>query len=246
MEQIDPLRDRVIEFSFYGNPFTAIFRISDASGWTIFDANGCPLPTESHPDIWTYFRSKVEHDETNQSKHYYIDKEIFIPSMELLELATWFSLNYKHIAPGTYKSSNEKYTISYVQDLNVPTKTLARIGHDSGIIQISKKQARNSSYTDHFIFYLILWCVCRRTDPSEITADRLTLEYYLKTGRPAHDIYEGCRELLVDQSPSELNVKRMKGIIAVLADLLKTESMTKVKKGIFSLVGKIFHRRKPK
>lgn len=148
----------------------------------------------------------------------------FEPSDDLLQTADYFSKNWKTLSFGTYDSDDGKYRIEYIEVIidektNELINTSIRIGHTSGIIQISKSELIKLEITQNYIFFLILWCVVQRKTNNLIESDILTLEYYVSTGRPVKDIILGYANMFKAHN-NEINLKRMKAI----TDFLKNNN----------------------
>jgi hypothetical protein len=131
----------------------------------------------------------------------------FEPDTELLKFAEEFSNTCKLLSAKDYVSENEKYHIRYKnflqQRLKQPTTSIFRIGHSSKRIEINRKYIiAEKDMTPNFIFAMILWCIVRFEtyeihpfSPYDL-ADMITLDYYLKTGRPPKDFIRGMNRQL--------------------------------------------------
>ncbi len=91
---------------------------------------------------------------------------IFNPDSELVEFAKDFSDKYRILSAGRYESNGGKYTIDYLDQIrDKVTKaiinTLARIGHNSKIIQLDRSKFMSSKENSDFVFFLILWCIAK-------------------------------------------------------------------------------------
>ncbi len=152
----------------------------------------------------------------------------FNPSEELLKFADTFSGNCDTMPERDYYSSNNKYHIRYLDVIrdkktgNILTTT-ARVGHDTGIMEISKAFCQDERITPHFIYWLILWLVVQKEIQNALEADRIVTEYYLKnTNRPENDLLIGMLEicLLAPSQESSERYKQMGSIIGFPADPL--------------------------
>lgn len=140
----------------------------------------------------------------------------FEPSASLLQMAEYFSDNWEKLSFGCYSSDDNNYHIEYMEKIrdkktNQLVNTSIRIGHTSGIIEISKFELMKLEITKNYIYFLILWCVVQQKTDKLIESDILTLQYYLTTGRPVKDIILGYVKLFKPYN-NELNHKRIKAI----------------------------------
>ncbi len=151
----------------------------------------------------------------------------FVPDKKLLSLAESFSKKYKKLKTGIYRRG--KYTIVYkkeiVDSFGVPQHTNARIGNDTGVIQLGMKSLAQKEYDSNYVFYIILWCIackhffdvygCNGIDFGKpyYMADEATLKYYVEhTNRPIKNLMIGMLHLFKDAADQKFNMKRIKAI----------------------------------
>lgn len=115
----------------------------------------------------------------------------FEPSEDLLELADTFSKNWEKLNYGAFCSNDKKYHIDYVKEIKYPVETIARIGHTSKIINISKDDLISINATPNYVFFLILWCIVDLEIKNRLISDEITINYYKKTNRSIRDLYLG-------------------------------------------------------
>lgn len=140
----------------------------------------------------------------------------FEPSEELLEFADSFSKQWKSLEDSNnYFSSNDNYQINYGDILKIgePIRsTFFIVSQNTGIIRVSKSKLQELNITDDYVFFTILWCVVEFNITNIKESDRITLEYYKKTGRSIKNIIEGYIRLFKDTNYSS-NVSRIKSIM---------------------------------
>ena len=141
----------------------------------------------------------------------------FLPDSNLLRFAKQFSDNYKKAPVGEYFSYNEKYHIRYLKRIK-DTNTGARISGVTGIIEIDKTIFKSKEYTPDFVFFIILWCVVCGEQKDIKLADKITIEYYLTTGRSRKNLALGYLKLF-SKVLTELNRERWKLIAQQNGDL---------------------------
>jgi hypothetical protein len=143
---------------------------------------------------------------------------------ELINFAKQFSDSYKNLKIGEYFSENSKYHIKYLPELmdvriKAPLAVGARIEIKTGIIELNRFIFKSKEYTPDFLFYIIIWCVVRNTieGRNDIrNADKMTVEYYLTTGRSIKNLAVGCLNLFSIADAPECNVERYKLIEQML------------------------------
>lgn len=160
----------------------------------------------------------------------------FIPGKELIDLAVSFSEGYKTLKPGTYKSSNGRYQIEYVdvfkddkeflfnyegimvgpnpnfgKELTVP----ARVNNTTGVIGFSKKLFSHEAYTPDYVFYMVIWCAIGKQMKDAYRVDEIALQEYHKTGRSKKNLVKGYGQMFI-LSPSTENNRRYQNIIKTL------------------------------
>src|SRR6478752_566337 len=85
----------------------------------------------------------------------------FIPDKEFLAFAEKFSVKFRNLKPGIYKSKKDKYKIEYLKDfsrVSMNVLTDVRVGRESGTIQISEESVLHVRYTNNYMFFILLWC----------------------------------------------------------------------------------------
>ncbi len=153
----------------------------------------------------------------------------FKPSKELLDFADDISKNYKKLKLMDYYSENKKYRIQKLPNLdgwpNYGIKTSCRVSLDFGTIQLNHKRIKD--YCANFIFYSILWCVCKKemydflseldkhladTAAYYIESDRQTIMAYKKTKRPLKRvIIDNIKSLA--HAKTQMNIERVKKLL---------------------------------
>lgn len=146
----------------------------------------------------------------------------FIPEQELFDFAKQFSENYRTLTVGEYFSNDRKYQIKYLEriiDKNSGRKlnTGARISHTTGIIEIDKLIFESEQYTSDYLFFIILWCVVEKMKRNPRLSDKITVEYYLTTGRSKKNLLIGYAKLF-SSVMTELNVDRYKLLLEMLEE----------------------------
>ena len=126
------------------------------------------------------------------------------PDQELLDFAKSFSEKYTILSAGEYFSKDQKYHISYFDELfdnsSQALSTNCRVSHSSGIMEFSKKRLMVEDCTPDFVFFLILWLdtksnVVRDRTYSDTYVDAILLEYYLTTGRSVSNLIKGYADI---------------------------------------------------
>lgn len=144
-------------------------------------------------------------------------KVIFNPDAELVEFAKDFSDKYRKISAGIYKSNGDKYTIDYLEQIrDKVTKsivnTIARIGHNSKLIQLDRGKFMSYKENSDFVFFLILWCIakveCQKCKYNDSYTDIFVLGYYLTTGRSIKNMVLGFLDMIKNVENMEHNKKR--------------------------------------
>ncbi len=167
----------------------------------------------------------------------------FTPEKSFLEFAQWFSLHYKKLPAGLYHSDPLGYSIRYVDRFlddegNVKTKTIARVGHKTGVIELDRIALKDKKLTGDYVFYMIMWCAIKKkllvdwSVSDDLEADRLSIQYYsesqphrskkdvvcgwlvqLKRSGDKYGLSDRCDEIkrqLLKAQKSEPNLKVMK------------------------------------
>lgn len=136
---------------------------------------------------------------------------------ELLELAYYFSDNYRSLKVDTYFSKDKTYCIEYLDRIIIGMsgewdKTGVRVAMQAGVIEMDKTILSDEEYTSDFIFYLIIWCISRRQNDSIIQADNAAIKYYQSTRRSIKNLLKGFAKL-VSNSNTALNMRRTENIL---------------------------------
>jgi hypothetical protein len=137
----------------------------------------------------------------------------FKPNSELLHFAETFAKNYKVLPEGHYYSNGKKYHILYKVCLTdnyegFELKTPARVGLTSGVFEISKTKILAHDNYD-FVVSLVIWCAIEFNALNIMVSDKILFDFYKSTGRSFDEAFI-CWIDVFKQSPSELNVRRMK------------------------------------
>ncbi len=156
----------------------------------------------------------------------------FNPVTELVDFADEFSENYKILSSGTYRSKNDNYTIDYLDIIKDKVtgnivNTMARIGHTSKVIELGKTKLLHDSITPDFVFYLILWLICKVNSSdynSDFKTDESVVKYYLTTNRSNKNLALGIIELFSHHMSSG-TVDRYNRINKLLTDSQNKESV---------------------
>lgn len=153
----------------------------------------------------------------------------FTPTKELIRFADKFSANWKNLSVGDYYSENKKYSIVYSEKITEKNgeepNTNARIGHVSGVIEISKSKLIEQETNENFLFFIILWCIVQSETHNLIESDRLVMEYYKTTDRPVIDVIKGFAKLF-QKALNETNLKRMKQLVDSNKNCIEKKSET--------------------
>ncbi len=160
-------------------------------------------------------------------------KLIFNPDSELVDFATYFSDNYKDLEVGSYTSDVDNYEIKFldrITDLHtgcyINTNARVCVGNEdenlfnrNGIIELDKTKLSVSQITQDYVFFIILWCVCKSNNSTAscFNIDELVVNYYIITGRSKKNLALGIIELF-RHSPSLINIERYKKINKLLLD----------------------------
>ncbi len=160
-------------------------------------------------------------------------KLIFNPDSELVDFATYFSDNYKDLEVGSYFSDVDNYEIKFldrITDSNtgcfINTNARVCIGTEdenlfnrNGIIELDKTKLSVSQITTDYVFFIIMWCVCKSNNStvSCFNIDELVVNYYITTGRSSKNLVLGIIELF-RHAPSLINNERYILINKLLLD----------------------------
>lgn len=155
----------------------------------------------------------------------------FNPDSELVDFATYFSDNYKTLEVGGYFSDVDNYEIRYLDRITdigngdyIESNARVCVGttdenlfNRNGIIELDKTKLSVSQITSDYVFFIILWCVCKSINSTEslFNIDELVVMYYLTTGRSNKNLSLGIIELF-RSSPSSINLDRYKRINKLL------------------------------
>ena len=144
-----------------------------------------------------------------------------------INFATRFCFNAGHIASGTYKSSDGKFTIEYLPTIisnrtNKEMQTPARISKDTGRIQVSQKKfvpdtipMRMAILLHEYSHYFV-----NEDIDNESEADINGLIIYLGLGYPRFEAHEAFLKTFIS-TPSELNKNRYDKIKNFIDDFEK-------------------------
>lgn len=145
---------------------------------------------------------------------------IFTPDEELLKFATYFSEYYEKLDVGDYSSDNGNYNIRYMKRIinnGEVSNTGARVGLNSGIIEMDEFIFKNKEYSSDYIFFLILWFTVNRKYYSDVKlVDKISVEYYLKTLRSKDNLSNGWMKLFSPYKDDPLIVERTKAMLELL------------------------------
>jgi hypothetical protein len=130
-----------------------------------------------------------------------------------VKFCTRFCFNAGDMSSGTYKSSDGKYTIEYLPTITYPngreSSTPARIGVDSGIIQVSQAKFRPMTIPMRMAILLHEYShfYVNEKMHDETEADLNGLLIYLGLGYPRIEAYEAFLKTFVNV-PSQQNKAR--------------------------------------
>jgi len=165
---------------------------------------------------------------------------------EFIDFALKFSKRAKILASGTcdnpavYRSKNLKYFIRYCDVItsrynNSPLTTPARVGHETGIIDVSKKEIWNKTVSS-ILLYLLHEYSHKYKNPkininigNEYSADLNALWIYLSEGFPIHEIVPAF-ELIFRKVDTEQNKKRLSYIWRFVNDFVEGRLKNKIPK----------------
>ena len=159
------------------------------------------------------------------------EPEPFNPDLELLTFADEFSKNYKLFSAGEYYSDNNKYHISYLDELinekGLKVTTVARA--------YNKKYSQNDPKSEHIdldrticsstesitqdaIFFIILWAFAVNQYAHDYSkTDIEVLKFYLNLGRAKKPAYE-MMSFIFKHKDTVLNREREKEIFKFVND----------------------------
>ncbi len=143
-----------------------------------------------------------------------------------VKFCTRFCYNAGEMSSGTYKSSDGKYTIEYLPTITYPngreSSTPARIGVDSGIIQVSQAKFRPMTVPMRMAILLHEYChfYVNESMHDETEADLNGLLIYLGLGYPRIEAYEAFLKTFINV-PSSQNKERYDKINKFINDFEK-------------------------
>lgn len=165
---------------------------------------------------------------------------------EFLDFAIKFSKRAKILKSGScdnpviYRSKKLKYFIRYCDVITsrytkVPLTTPARVGHDSGVIDVSKKEIWNKTVSS-ILLYLLHEYSHKYKNPkinlnigNEYSADLNALWLYLSEGFPIHEVTPAFA-LIFDKVDTPQNRKRLSYIWQFVNDFSKGKLNNKIPK----------------
>jgi hypothetical protein len=135
----------------------------------------------------------------------------------IVKFCTKFCFNAGELTSGTYRSRNGEFTIQYLTAIvhpnGVESKTPARIGVQSGIIQVSQSKFKPMTVPMRMAILLHEYCHFHVNDNmhDETEADLNGLLIYLGLGYPRIEAYEAFLNTFITV-PNEQNKKRYDAI----------------------------------
>jgi len=165
---------------------------------------------------------------------------------EFLDFATKFSKRAKILKSGrcdnpvVYRSKNLHYFIRYCDVItsrfsNEPLTTPARVGHETGIIDVSKKEIWNKTVSS-ILLYLLHEYSHKYKNPkinleigNEYAADLNALWIYLSEGYPIHEIIPAFA-LIFKKANTEWNRRRLAYIWKFVNDFAEGKLKNKIPK----------------
>lgn len=151
-----------------------------------------------------------------------MDNFKFTPDKWLVKWANHFADNHKAYDCGVWCiTGSGKYAIYFTP---IPNTTTARINHTTNQVEVNYNLiGKDDLFTREYVFYLVLWCFCylefRKTevvpkyDNTSVLfdVDRMTLEYYVTTGKSLKLLYIGLKRQF-EIRDTDLNRRRYKEI----------------------------------
>lgn len=143
-----------------------------------------------------------------------------------VKFATKFAFNAGTLPSGTYESNGGRFTIQYLPTITYPngveSKTPARIGMESGVIQISQRRFKEFTIPMRMAILLHEYSHFYVNDnmDDEMEADLNGLLVYLGLGYPRIEAYQGFLKTFMEL-PSEQNKKRYDIINKFIEDFEK-------------------------
>lgn len=143
-----------------------------------------------------------------------------------VKFCTRFCFNAGQLTSGTYKSSDGKFTIEYLPTIVYPngreSSTPARIGVESGIIQVSQAKFRPMTIPMRMAILLHEYShfYVNETMHDETEADLNGLLIYLGLGYPRIEAYQSFLTTFINV-PSEQNKQRYDAINKFIQDFEK-------------------------
>lgn len=142
---------------------------------------------------------------------------------DLIAFANDFSLKYRKLGIGEYKSVSGNCAIRYMEGADDDRINGARVNANSGVIDLDKLFFDQELITADFVFYTILFCVVMFKTEAEdtdqlINADLTTTNYYLLKRRSPENLITGLT-LMYANCPQrmEANNERLQKVMQLCA-----------------------------
>ncbi len=156
-------------------------------------------------------------------KPFKVDKELILFAAEV-------SKHFKFMTIGPYFSKKQNYKIRIDTNKNFgsPKEMFFRVNILTQFGEFSNEYNMEPEISSDFIFYCIIWCACLVHLKNEFNysnfegCDRITMKYYLTTGRNFDTVVKGYEFLFKNSSNAALKYQRISILIQVKEDYDKT------------------------